>query len=152
MVFAPIARLEKFTGKEDDVQAWINNVTKAIMVNNWDDQRALQAIPYFLQDTADSWYQSLAARPQIFQEFKLDNIPSATVTNDKTLATIFSFKLEETKIVPLFSGAALEEKPIMAMYTDTKVDGHLIKLILDNRSAGSIITRQLMDQLGCRVD
>ncbi|KAG9288705.1 hypothetical protein G9A89_004324 [Geosiphon pyriformis] len=38
------------------------------------------------------------------------------------------------------------------MYTDVKVDGHLIKLILDSSSAGSIITQQLMDQLGCRVD
>ncbi|KAG9297301.1 hypothetical protein G9A89_001990 [Geosiphon pyriformis] len=38
------------------------------------------------------------------------------------------------------------------MYTDAKVDGHPIKLILDSGSAGSIITRQLMDQLGHRVD
>ncbi|KAG9304664.1 hypothetical protein G9A89_021444 [Geosiphon pyriformis] len=33
------------------------------------------------------------------------------------------------------------------MYTDAKVDGHPIKLILDSSSADSIITRQLMDQL-----
>ncbi|KAG9287816.1 hypothetical protein G9A89_017411 [Geosiphon pyriformis] len=38
------------------------------------------------------------------------------------------------------------------MYTDAKVDGHSIKLILDSRLADSIITRQLMDQLGHRVD
>ncbi|KAG9303632.1 hypothetical protein G9A89_018529 [Geosiphon pyriformis] len=38
------------------------------------------------------------------------------------------------------------------MYTDTKVNGHSIKLILNNGSAGSIIIRQLMDQLGCQVD
>ncbi|KAG9284517.1 hypothetical protein G9A89_014121 [Geosiphon pyriformis] len=36
----------------------------------------------------------------------------------------------------------------MAMYTDVKVDGQFIKLILDSKSAGSIITKQLMDQLG----
>ncbi|KAG9299714.1 hypothetical protein G9A89_013074 [Geosiphon pyriformis] len=35
----------------------------------------------------------------------------------------------------------------MAIYTDAKIDGHSIKLILDSGSAGSIITRQLMDQL-----
>ncbi|KAG9292085.1 hypothetical protein G9A89_017985 [Geosiphon pyriformis] len=34
--------------------------------------------------------------------------------------------------MPLFSGAALEKKLIMAMYTDTKVNGYSIKLILDS--------------------
>ncbi|KAG9287799.1 hypothetical protein G9A89_017394 [Geosiphon pyriformis] len=38
------------------------------------------------------------------------------------------------------------------MYTDAKVDSQYIKLILDSRSAGSIITKQLIDQLGYRVD
>ncbi|KAG9305815.1 hypothetical protein G9A89_001104 [Geosiphon pyriformis] len=38
------------------------------------------------------------------------------------------------------------------MYTNVKVNGHSIKLILNSGSAGSIITRQLMNQLGCRVD
>ncbi|KAG9290763.1 hypothetical protein G9A89_011726 [Geosiphon pyriformis] len=51
MAFALIMRLEKFTSEEDNAQAWINNIAKAIMVNNWDNQRALQAIPYFFQDT-----------------------------------------------------------------------------------------------------
>ncbi|KAG9289965.1 hypothetical protein G9A89_010271 [Geosiphon pyriformis] len=82
----------------------------------------------------------------------INNIPPVTITNDKLLATIFSFELKETTTVPLFSGAALKKKSIMAMYTDVKVDKHSIKLILDSRSAGSIITKQLMDQLGHRVD
>ncbi|KAG9302607.1 hypothetical protein G9A89_007311 [Geosiphon pyriformis] len=64
----------------------------------------------------------------------------------------FPFELEELSTMPLFSGAALEEKPITVMYTDAKVDGHSIKLILDNGSAGSIITKQLMNQLGHQVD
>ncbi|KAG9289039.1 hypothetical protein G9A89_015588 [Geosiphon pyriformis] len=81
-----------------------------------------------------------------------NNIPPATITNDESLAAIFPFELEEPFPLPLFSGAALEEKPITAMYTDAKVDGHLIKLILDSGSAGSIITKQLIDQLGCQVD
>ncbi|KAG9299434.1 hypothetical protein G9A89_009386 [Geosiphon pyriformis] len=80
------------------------------------------------------------------------NIPSVTITKDESLATIFSFEFEETAATLLFSGAALEAKPITAMYTDTKVKGQSIKLILDSGSAGSIITRQLMDQLGCQVD
>ncbi|KAG9302782.1 hypothetical protein G9A89_009559 [Geosiphon pyriformis] len=49
-------------------------------------------------------------------------------------------------------GAILEKKSITVMYTNAKIDGHLIKLILDNKSAGSIITKQLIDQLGCQVD
>ncbi|KAG9297273.1 hypothetical protein G9A89_009955 [Geosiphon pyriformis] len=38
------------------------------------------------------------------------------------------------------------------MYIDAKVNDHSIKLIFDNGSANSIITQQLMDQLGCQVD
>ncbi|KAG9298357.1 hypothetical protein G9A89_003174 [Geosiphon pyriformis] len=41
LFYAPIAKLENFTGEEDDAQAWINDVSKAIIVNNWDDVRAL---------------------------------------------------------------------------------------------------------------
>ncbi|KAG9287780.1 hypothetical protein G9A89_017375 [Geosiphon pyriformis] len=81
-----------------------------------------------------------------------NNIPPATVTNNKSLAAIFPFELEETTPVPLFSGVTLDTKPIIAMYTNAKVDGHSIKLILDSESAGSIITKQLMNQLGHRVD
>ncbi|KAG9301108.1 hypothetical protein G9A89_012491 [Geosiphon pyriformis] len=80
------------------------------------------------------------------------NILLATITKNESLDAIFLFELEEPSTTPLFSGAALEEKPITAMYTDTKVDGHSIKLILDSGLAGSIIIKQLIDQLGCRVD
>ncbi|KAG9304855.1 hypothetical protein G9A89_000768 [Geosiphon pyriformis] len=52
----------------------------------------------------------------------------------------------------LFSRAALKEKLITTMYMDAKIDGHTIKLILDSGSAGNIITRQLMNQLGHQVD
>ncbi|KAG9298600.1 hypothetical protein G9A89_000819 [Geosiphon pyriformis] len=60
------------------------------------------------------------------------NILSAIVTNNKSLAAIFSFKLEEPSQLLLFSGATLEKKPITAMYIDAKVDEHPIKLILDS--------------------
>ncbi|KAG9304295.1 hypothetical protein G9A89_019857 [Geosiphon pyriformis] len=317
MVYAPIAKLDNFTGKEDDAQVWLNNVEKAIAANGWNNVRAMQAILYFLKDTANSWYQSLINKPQDFNAFKVEflryfsnnnsinclvntfitmkqeeteavttylrcfhrnlhqiqaidanyftapqilnqfihglhssilqhvcllhpgtlqdavthardfesaeskashaqavnlimnglseldsklkqfsnsinqklegyladnraiyqppqqcsnlgnynhtttnnlgpnqqqaltnNILPATVTNNKSLTAIFPFNLEEMIEILLFSGAALEEKPITTMYIDAKIDGHAIKLILDNGSAGSIITRQLMDQLG----
>ncbi|KAG9297101.1 hypothetical protein G9A89_019382 [Geosiphon pyriformis] len=63
------------------------------------------------------------------------NIPLATITEDKFLAAIFPFKLEETATMPLFSGATLEAKPITVMYTDAKVERQSIKLILNSSSA-----------------
>ncbi|KAG9306740.1 hypothetical protein G9A89_004449 [Geosiphon pyriformis] len=54
MAYTQIAKLKKFTGKENDAQIWLNNVEKAIMANGWNDIRAFQAIPYFLQNTVDS--------------------------------------------------------------------------------------------------
>ncbi|KAG9285834.1 hypothetical protein G9A89_013259 [Geosiphon pyriformis] len=86
------------------------------------------------------------------QQALTNNIPPATVTNDESLVAIFSFDLEEMIKILLFSGAVLEEKPITIMYTDAKINGHTIKLILDSRSADSIITKQLMNQLGYQVD
>ncbi|KAG9291748.1 hypothetical protein G9A89_012033 [Geosiphon pyriformis] len=40
------------------------------MANNWNDQRAIQTLPFILKDTADSWYQSLETKPISFAEFK----------------------------------------------------------------------------------
>ncbi|KAG9296555.1 hypothetical protein G9A89_015147 [Geosiphon pyriformis] len=88
----------------------------------------------------------------IEQQPPTNNIPPATITENESLNAIFLFEFEEPSDTPLFSGAALEEKPITAIYTDDKINGHSIKLILDSGSAGSIITQQLMDQLGCRVN
>ncbi|KAG9296143.1 hypothetical protein G9A89_014735 [Geosiphon pyriformis] len=68
-----------------------------------------------------------------------NNISSATITEDKSLTAIFFFKLKESTM-SLFSKAALNTKLITAIYTDTKVDDHPIKLILDSRLADSIIT------------
>ncbi|KAG9300169.1 hypothetical protein G9A89_010579 [Geosiphon pyriformis] len=82
----------------------------------------------------------------------ISNIPPATITEDKSLTAIFPFEFEETAAMPLFSGATFEAKPITTMYTNAKVEEQSIKLILDSSSAGSIITKQLMDQLGHQVD
>ncbi|KAG9298296.1 hypothetical protein G9A89_002784 [Geosiphon pyriformis] len=75
--------------------------------------------------------------PELHQQITLtNNILPATVTNDKSLAVIFPFELKETTTILLFSRATLEEKPIITMYTNAKVNEHSIKLILDNGSAG----------------
>ncbi|KAG9306844.1 hypothetical protein G9A89_005745 [Geosiphon pyriformis] len=81
------------------------------------------------------------------------NILPATITEDTTLATIFPFDINNLNTHSLFSGAAINQnKPIMVLYTNTRVRRIDIKLILDSRSAGSIITKQFMNQLGRRVD
>ncbi|KAG9295661.1 hypothetical protein G9A89_002979 [Geosiphon pyriformis] len=41
MAYAPIAKLDNFTGEEDDAQIWLNNVEKAIAANGWNDARAI---------------------------------------------------------------------------------------------------------------
>ncbi|KAG9304328.1 hypothetical protein G9A89_019890 [Geosiphon pyriformis] len=65
------------------------------------------------------------------------NILPAIITENESLDAIFPFELEELSTILLFSRAALEEKPITTMYTNMKVNGHVIKLILDSRSADS---------------
>ncbi|KAG9301343.1 hypothetical protein G9A89_018015 [Geosiphon pyriformis] len=72
MAYAPIAKLDNFTGKEDDAQIWLNDIEKAIAANGWNDAQAMQTIPYFLKDTANSWYQSLVNKPQDFNAFKVE--------------------------------------------------------------------------------
>ncbi|KAG9300339.1 hypothetical protein G9A89_011412 [Geosiphon pyriformis] len=78
-------------------------------------------------------------------------IPSAVATKDSSLVAIFPFELEENEA--MFNEAALDEKcPITAMYMEATVNNTPIKLILDSGSIGSIITLQLVNQLGFKVD
>ncbi|KAG9306270.1 hypothetical protein G9A89_016174 [Geosiphon pyriformis] len=81
----------------------------------------------------------------------ISNILPTTIIEDESLTAIFPFEIEEPLETSLFSGATLEKKPITVMYTDAKIDGQSIKLILDSGSAGSIITRQLIDQLATKT-
>ncbi|KAG9286412.1 hypothetical protein G9A89_014578 [Geosiphon pyriformis] len=66
------------------------------------------------------------------QQPPINNISLITITENKSLDLIFPFELEEPSDMPLFSGTALEEKPITAIYTNAKVNGHSIKLILNS--------------------
>ncbi|KAG9285007.1 hypothetical protein G9A89_009817 [Geosiphon pyriformis] len=103
--------------------------------------------PQFIQPSSETEYT---------QNPSSQNYLSLLVTPEDTqphnLKTNQQLTLTKTTYVSLFSGATLNTKPITAMYTDAKVDGHIIKLILNSRLAGSIITQQLIDQLGCQVD
>ncbi|KAG9307034.1 hypothetical protein G9A89_003085 [Geosiphon pyriformis] len=120
-----------------------NSGTSATQNPNFQNYLSLLVIP---EDTTSNHSETNQ------QVILTSNISPVTVTNNESLAAIFLFELEEPFPLILFSGAALEEKPITAMYTDAKVDGHPIKLILDSSSADSIITKQLMNQLGHQVD
>ncbi|KAG9290503.1 hypothetical protein G9A89_002478 [Geosiphon pyriformis] len=63
----------------------------------------------------------------------------------------FEFKANESPFL-LSNAAANEQKAITAMYTKAEIEKKPICLILDNGSAGSIITYQLMQQLKRNVD
>ncbi|KAG9295767.1 hypothetical protein G9A89_008995 [Geosiphon pyriformis] len=106
MAYAPIAKLEKFTGKEDDAQAWINDIAKAITTNNWDDARTMQVIPYFLKDTTDSWYYSLAQKPQNFNAFKLEFLRYFSDNNsiNHLASTFTTIKQRDTEAVTTYLG------------------------------------------------
>ncbi|KAG9303262.1 hypothetical protein G9A89_013588 [Geosiphon pyriformis] len=64
MAYRDIAKLEKFSGEEDNAYFWIADTEKAITAN-------IQALPFFLTGTTNSWYQSLTEKPTSFTEFKL---------------------------------------------------------------------------------
>ncbi|KAG9292195.1 hypothetical protein G9A89_023915 [Geosiphon pyriformis] len=72
MTTSYITRLTDFSGEEEetDVHTWLREAQKAIQANNWNDQRAIQTLSFFLKGTADSWYQSLETKPTSFAEFK----------------------------------------------------------------------------------
>ncbi|KAG9295352.1 hypothetical protein G9A89_013381 [Geosiphon pyriformis] len=67
-----IARLTDFSEEEEemDMHTWLREAQKAIQANNWNNQRAIQTLPFFLKGTADLWYQSLETKPTSFAEFK----------------------------------------------------------------------------------
>ncbi|KAG9303573.1 hypothetical protein G9A89_018469 [Geosiphon pyriformis] len=99
-------KLERFTDKENNIQTWINDIVKAIMANNWDDNRVFQAISYFFQDTIDSWYQSLAAKSQTFQEFRIAFLKYFSNNNSiNCLANTFiTIKQREIEAVTTYLG------------------------------------------------
>ncbi|KAG9298312.1 hypothetical protein G9A89_002800 [Geosiphon pyriformis] len=61
------------------------------------------------------------------------------IINNNSLTVIFLFKLKNQVETPFFNGATLNVKSITVMYTDVKINGQPIKLILNSGSTGSII-------------
>ncbi|KAG9289665.1 hypothetical protein G9A89_014400 [Geosiphon pyriformis] len=98
IAYVPIAKLDNFTGKEDDAQA--------ITANGWNDARAMQAILYFLKDTANSWYQSLVNKPQDFNAFKAEFLRYFSNNNSINclVNTFTTMKQGETEAVTTYLG------------------------------------------------
>ncbi|KAG9303769.1 hypothetical protein G9A89_018666 [Geosiphon pyriformis] len=72
MATSYIMQLTDFSGKEEetDMYTWLREAQKAIQTNNWNNQKAIQTLSFFLKGTANSWYQSLETKPTSFAEFK----------------------------------------------------------------------------------
>ncbi|KAG9299806.1 hypothetical protein G9A89_013166 [Geosiphon pyriformis] len=94
-----------------------------------------------------------AAAQQQNSSYTSTTISPAKIAENANLSDIFPFEFEANESPFLLSNAAAnEQKAITAMYTKTEVKGKAIYLILDSRSARSIITYQLMQQLKRNVD
>ncbi|KAG9307344.1 hypothetical protein G9A89_017173 [Geosiphon pyriformis] len=119
--------------------------SKSRVTQNWKSAMNYLSLLVTPEDASSNTWEPNQKQP-------LTNILPVTVMENESLAAIFSFEIEEPTKTPLFSGAALEKKSIMAMYMDAKIDGQSIKLILNSGSAGSIITKQLINQLSCQVN
>ncbi|KAG9290624.1 hypothetical protein G9A89_011587 [Geosiphon pyriformis] len=126
-----------------NISAPTNSNTTTELTSKWNlkaeiDPTKLEIIDSILphnQQDLDNEIWALNVQPNNLETNQhptlISNILLATITENKSLDVIFPFEFEELSTTPLFSGAALEEKPITVMYTDAKVDGHSIKLILD---------------------
>ncbi|KAG9306515.1 hypothetical protein G9A89_004712 [Geosiphon pyriformis] len=90
MTTAYIAKISEFTGKDNDTspQEWLDKVQKAGDTNGWIAARMLKAILYFLQGTAEEWFENLEELFENWQAFKdaflqqfTDNNTSITLRN-----------------------------------------------------------------------
>ncbi|KAG9299440.1 hypothetical protein G9A89_009392 [Geosiphon pyriformis] len=125
------------------------NILTTAVTNNLSDTCSLNTT---IQSSSNN-----IKKPQIKSHLKLEIGNDCPSTNFQLLSTtkwitFLEFRHQNSfndnyLLTTFHLGAALDTKPITAMYTDAKVDGHAIKLILDSSSADSIIMKQLMDQL-----
>ncbi|KAG9304697.1 hypothetical protein G9A89_000163 [Geosiphon pyriformis] len=129
MTTAYIAKISEFTDEDNNInsQEWLDKVQKA----------------------GDTNGEVAAPKSNPFN----NTILSAQIAQNANLLDIFPFEFEANKSPFLLSNTAVnKQKAITAMYTETEVKGKPIRLILNSRLAGSIITYQLMQQLQKTVD
>ncbi|KAG9306734.1 hypothetical protein G9A89_004443 [Geosiphon pyriformis] len=148
MAYAPIAKLDKFTGKEDDAQVWLNDVKKAIATNRWNDARAMQAIFYFLKDTVDSWYQSLVNKPQDFNTFKLEFLRYFSNNNsiNRLANTFTTIKQEETEADTITHARDFESAELKANHV------HAMNLMMNKSSELDSKLKQFSDSINQKLE
>ncbi|KAG9285974.1 hypothetical protein G9A89_022650 [Geosiphon pyriformis] len=90
MTTAYIAKIPEFTGEDNHTspQKWLDKVQKAGDANDWIAAKMLKAISYFLQGTAEEWFENLEKLFKNWQAFKdaflqqfTDNNTSITLRN-----------------------------------------------------------------------
>ncbi|KAG9289343.1 hypothetical protein G9A89_007904 [Geosiphon pyriformis] len=87
------------------------------------------------------------------QDFHYTVLLEARIAENANLLDIFPFEFKANESSFLLSNAtANEQKVITVIYTETKIEGKPIHLILNNGFAKSIITYQLIQQLKRNVD
>ncbi|KAG9288395.1 hypothetical protein G9A89_021426 [Geosiphon pyriformis] len=88
MATAYIAKISEFTGEDNNtsLQEWLDKVQKAGDANGWNAVRMLKAISYFLQGTAEEWFENLEEPFEDWQAFK--NTFLQQFTNNNTSITL----------------------------------------------------------------
>ncbi|KAG9298201.1 hypothetical protein G9A89_002689 [Geosiphon pyriformis] len=103
-----IAKIPEFTGEDNDTspQKWFDKVQKAGDANGWITARMLKAIPYFLQGTAEEWFENLEEPFENWQAFKDAFLQQFTDNNTSiTLRNCFhNIKQETSKTVMTYLG------------------------------------------------
>ncbi|KAG9299439.1 hypothetical protein G9A89_009391 [Geosiphon pyriformis] len=137
----------------------IDQLTKKLVPQNSGQQKPnhYHTQPSYLTIPEESDFQQTALSESEIAAPRLNSsnhtIFSAQIAQNANLSDIFPFEFEANESPFLLSNTAVnEQKAITAMYTEATVEGKFIRLILDSRSAGSIITYQLMQQLKRNVN
>ncbi|KAG9290837.1 hypothetical protein G9A89_010986 [Geosiphon pyriformis] len=138
-------------------QHYQQTTIELVRTTNWFPEIPLNQDPTTTTLNPDFHYTALsegrAATQQQNPSYTPTTIPPARIAENANLSDIFPFEFKANESPFLLSNAATnEQKAIMVIYTEAKVKGKTICLILDSGSAGSIITYQLMQQLKRNVN
>ncbi|KAG9303806.1 hypothetical protein G9A89_018703 [Geosiphon pyriformis] len=160
ITYAPITKIKKFISEENDVQADYFIVPQIL---NQFIRDLYSSILQYICPMHPANFQATVTNAKDFETAKLKANYTQAINLVMNKSSELDSKLKQFKsVAPIILdqlAMAVEDtlklpskKSITTMYMDAKVDGQSIKLILNSGSAGSIITKQLMNQLGCWVD
>ncbi|KAG9294715.1 hypothetical protein G9A89_008194 [Geosiphon pyriformis] len=125
MAYAPITKLKKFTDKEDNIQVWLNDVTKAITANNWDNAiqadyfTAPQILNQFIRGLHSSILQHI--RPLYLIDFQ------AIITNTRDFEAA-KLEANHTQVINLVMNGSSDLDSKLKQFSDSinqKLEGYL---------------------------